>query len=62
MLLDGEEPKELAAPYVVDDFFGEVRHMTDLVEQSALESPAMTLDASVRCARILDAVRANLPA
>jgi predicted dehydrogenase len=54
--------EEFDTPYVVDDFFGEVRHMTDLVEQGTTESPAMSLDASVRCARILDAVRANLPA
>ena len=62
VLLDGEEPKELAAPYVVDDFFGEVHHMTELVEQGATESPAMPLEASIRCARILDAVRSHIPA
>ena len=57
--LDGEEPQELVAPYVVDAFFGEVHHMTDLVGQGAVESPAMPLDASIRCARILDTVRRN---
>lgn len=60
--LDGEEPRELVAPYEVDDFFGEVHHMTGLVERGAKESPAMPLDASIRCARILDTVRRNLPA
>ncbi len=60
VLPDGEEAIELAAPYVVDDFFGEVCHMTDLIERGETESPAMSLDASIRCARILDAVRRNL--
>ena len=59
--LDGKEPQELVAPYVVDDFFGEVHHMTALLEQGITESPAMPLDGSIRCARILDAVRRNLP-
>lgn len=61
VLLDGEKPQELVAPYVVDDLFGEVHHMTNLVEQGIVESPAMPLDASIRCARILDTVRRNLP-
>jgi len=60
-----KEPRELVVPYVVDDFFGEVTHFVSLVEDgatrpgTALESPVMSLDDSVRCAHILDVVRSG---
>ncbi|MBP3892764.1 MAG: Gfo/Idh/MocA family oxidoreductase [Atopobiaceae bacterium] len=50
--------EELDAPYVVDDFYGEVSHFTQLVEEGSTESPLMTLDDSIGCARIIDAARA----
>jgi predicted dehydrogenase len=53
----GAEPREIDAPYEVDDFFGEIHHVVSLIEQGATESPVMSLDASIRCARILDAAR-----
>lgn len=53
----GLEPQVLEVPYEVDDFYGEVSHFAKLVEEGALESPLMTLDDSVRCAAILDAIR-----
>lgn len=49
--------QELDMPYEVDDFYGEVSHATRLVEQGISESPIMSLDASIRCAQILDAAR-----
>ena len=51
--------EELDTPYEVDDFYGEVSHFTKLVEEGALESPLMSLDDSIRCAAILDTVRAT---
>ncbi|MBO7674522.1 MAG: Gfo/Idh/MocA family oxidoreductase [Atopobiaceae bacterium] len=63
--LVGEDPVELDVPYVVDDFFGEVSHFVSLLEGAApqpgtaLESPLMSLDDSLRCAHILDVVRAG---
>jgi hypothetical protein len=57
--LVGEEPTTIDVPYVVDDFFGEVSHFVSLLEGGATESPLMTLDDSVRCAHILDVVRAG---
>ena len=49
--------EELDVPYEVDDFFGEVRHFTQLVAEGATESPLMSLDDSIRCAELIDAVR-----
>ena len=51
--------EDIDAPYVVDDFYGEVSHFTRLVEEGATESPLMTLDDSIGCARSIDAVRAG---
>ncbi len=55
--IDGESPRVLDVPYEVDDFYGEIRHFVDLLERGATESPAMSLDDSIACARILDQVR-----
>lgn len=60
VLVDGEEPCELAAPYEHDDFFGEIHHFVGLAEAKATESPIMSLADSIRCAEILDTVRAGL--
>lgn len=56
---DGGEAHVFDEPYVVDDFFGEITHFSGLVRAGAAESPVMPLAASVRCAEILDAVRAG---
>ena len=55
---DGQAPLAIDAPYVVDDFYGEIAHFAGLVHAGAEESPVMPLAATVRTARILDAVRA----
>ncbi|MDO4537114.1 MAG: Gfo/Idh/MocA family oxidoreductase [Coriobacteriales bacterium] len=57
LFLEGAEPQVLDAPYVVDDFFGEISHFVNLCEAGAPESPLMLLDDSVACAAVLDAVR-----
>lgn len=57
LFVDGAEPQLIEAPYEVDDFFGEISHFVGLVEEGATESPVMTLEDSVRCAAILDAIR-----
>ena len=56
----GERPLELDLPHPVDDFFGEIEHFVDLLLDGRTESPVMPLDASVRCAEILGAIRAAL--
>ena len=51
----GEE--KVFIPYEVDDFYGEIVHFADCLEEGRKESPVMPLDASIRCARILDRIR-----
>lgn len=58
--LNGEEVRAIEAPYEVDDFYGEIVHFVGLVESGATESPIMSLDDSLRCAELLDAVRTGL--
>lgn len=55
----GELVRVLDAPYVVDDFFGEVSHFSQLVRDGERESDVVPLDASIRMASIVDAIRAE---
>lgn len=45
------------APYVFDDFYGEIHHFTQCLQSGLKESPVMSLAASIRCANILDVIR-----
>lgn len=58
--IEGEEPYAIDLPYVVDDFYGQIHHFCELMRAGATESPVMPLAASIRCAEILDAIRASL--
>ena len=58
--LAGATPREIQAPYEVDDFYGEIRHFVDLVEGGRTESDVMPLSSSIRDAAILDLVRAGV--
>ena len=51
---------EINAPFEVDDFYGEIQHATQLIRAGKLESPIMSLAATQRCARIIDAIRLKL--
>ena len=55
---EGAAPYDVEAPYEVDDFYPEIEHFARLVRTGAEESPIMPLSASIRCAEILDAIRA----
>lgn len=57
---DGVE-EVLDLPLEVDDFYGEVAHVCELMRVGASESPVMPLDATVRCASIIDAIRGAWP-
>ena len=57
--VDGAEPRVIDAPYEVDDFYGEARHFTDLVAAGARESDVMPLRSSIRCAQVIDAIKAR---
>lgn len=54
----GEPTRDLDAPYEVDDFYGQITHFCALMRAGALESPVMSHAATLRCARILDRIRA----
>ncbi len=51
---------EIDTPFEVDDFYGEASHATQLIQTGKLESPIMSLAATQRCARIIDAIRSKL--
>ena len=55
---NGEEEK-INIPYEVDDFFGEIKHFTNLIECGKIESDIMPLQASLNCAKILEEIRKN---
>ncbi|CAM4099544.1 Gfo/Idh/MocA family oxidoreductase [Saccharibacillus endophyticus] len=57
---DGQEPEQVNVPYEIDDFYSEVHHFAECLQQGRTESDIMPLSASLRCAEILDAVRAGL--
>lgn len=58
--LTGGGRKEVETPFEVDDFFGEIGHFTDLLEAGRTESDIVSLESSIRCADLLDRVRARL--
>ena len=57
--LDGGH-MDIDAPYVVDDFHSEIEHFCGLMRAGSLESPVMPHAATVRCAEIIDVVRAGI--
>lgn len=58
--MHGMEPVTISAPYVVDDFYGEIEHFVRLVLEGRTESPVMPFAASVRDAELLDGIRGKL--
>lgn len=55
----GQPDQTLSAPYVRDDFAGQIEHFQNLLLAGKHESPIMPLAASLRCAEIIDAIRAS---
>lgn len=56
---EGQPPEKIECPYVVDDFYGELCHFAQCLQQGLPESPVMPLAASVRIARLMDCIRAK---
>ena len=52
--------EELVMPYVYDDFYGEIVHFETCLRQGLLQSDVMSLDDSIRCAKILDTIRSGM--
>ncbi len=57
LLVDDNGVNEKVVPYHIDDFYGEIAHFEDCCRRGKLESPIMSLEASIRCAEILDSIR-----
>lgn len=55
----GQTPERVESPYVVDDFYGEICHFAQCLQQALPESPVMPLAAFVRIARLMDRIRAE---
>ncbi len=51
--------KTIRKPYVVDDFYDQIRHFAELIMHQKMESEIMPLSASLRCAQILDMIKAG---
>lgn len=56
---NGEE-ETVEMPYYNDDFYGEIDAFANSYLAGEISNPIMSLDASVRCARILDVLRKGL--
>lgn len=56
-ITDSNGTREETVPYEHDDFYPEIHHFRQLVQAGKKESGIMPLDASVRCAKILDIIR-----
>ena len=57
---DGAPEERIEAP-CIDDFHGEIAHFCRLLREGAQESPIMPLAATVRNARVIDAIKAAWP-
>ncbi len=49
-------------PYTIDDFYGEITHAMTCYENGQYESPIMPLSDSLRCAEIIDQLKAGITA
>ena len=56
---ENNQPQKISAVYEVDDFFGEIKYFTNLIERGKIESEVMSLQASLNCAKILQEIRKN---
>lgn len=52
--------KVVEVPYVVDDFYGEITHVMDCLDQGLLESPVMSLEHSENVAALIDQIKAGI--
>lgn len=57
---DGKEPEQITVKYDVDDFYSQIHHFCDLLARGVKESPVMSLDNSLKCAELMDMIKAKL--
>ena len=53
----GSPDETLTAPYIHDDFYGQIEHFQKLLLEGKQESPVMPWEASLRCAQMIDLIR-----
>ncbi len=56
-IIETDHLEELTIPYVVDDFYGQLDEFINLWKQKKIESEIMSLESSLRCAEIMDAIQ-----
>lgn len=49
--------EEVTAPYDHDDFYSQIHHFDELVENGQKESPVMSLEDTILCTRLLEEIR-----
>lgn len=59
---DDLDVETIDCPYTVDDFYGEITHAMTCYENGLYESPVMPLSDSLRCAEIIDQLKAGIHA
>lgn len=60
IILDNGQVIEQHFDYDCDDFYSEIKHFNDLIVSNQFESKIMSLDSSVNCAKILEAIREKI--
>ncbi|MFV0480284.1 MAG: Gfo/Idh/MocA family protein [Anaerorhabdus sp.] len=53
----GSEEKEIVHPYLVDDFYGQLTHFSNLIKSGAKQSDVMSLHHSLRCISIIECIK-----
>ncbi len=60
LCLSGQSSKTYIAPCHVDDFYGQIDHFMQCLKQGKTQSDIMPLTASIRCAEIMDKIKASI--
>lgn len=59
-IIETNHVEELNIPYIVDDFYGQLEEFIDLWKHNQTESKIMSLESSLRCAEIMDAIQEHV--
>lgn len=52
--------EKIEIPYVVDDFYGEIKHFVDLYHRGLIESDIMPFSSSLRCQQIMSSIQEGM--
>lgn len=59
-IIETNHVEELNIPYIVDDFYGQLEEFICLWKHNQTESKIMSLDSSLRCAEIMEAIQEHV--